>query len=77
MGTGLTGLRKLGEHTYIIDCKVCGKSEAWYGDINKYRYILKAAYRSPRGNWNYRKAYCCSWTCYIKGLLKSTAEKQV
>ena len=72
-----TGLRKIYENTYIINCKVCGKSQCWQGRIENYRYTLRTYYKRPSGSHGFRKAYCCSWSCYIKALLKSTAEKQV
>ena len=72
-----TGLRPIAVNTYMIDCKVCGKSVCWYGKLENYRYVLRAWYTTERGNHSYRKAYCCSWSCYIKALLKSTAEKQL
>ena len=72
-----TGLRRVFENTYIIDCKVCGKKICWYGRLENYRYVLRQWFKTERGNYSHRKAYCCSWSCYIKALLKSTAEKQV
>ena len=73
----MTGAKRIAENTYLITCKICGKKEAWYGRLEKYRYTLKQYHRTTAGNHNKKKAYCCSWSCYIKGLLESTAEKQV
>lgn len=72
-----TGLKVVAVNTYMITCKVCGKKICWYGKLENYRYVLRAWYKTERGNHNYRKAYCCSWSCYIKALLKNTAEKEV
>ena len=72
-----TGLRKVFENTYIIECKVCGKKFCWHGIIENYRYVLRQWLRTERGKYSHRKAYCCSWTCYIKALLQSTAEKPI
>lgn len=72
-----TGLRPIAVNTYMIDCKVCGKSVCWYGKLENYKYVLRNYYKRPSGTHGFRKAYCCGWSCYIKALLESTAEKQV
>lgn len=68
--------KKIGENTYIFNCCECGKKEAWYGKMSSYRYTLGYAYQRPSGSWGTRKVYCCSWSCYVKGLIKATLAKK-
>lgn len=73
---GETRVKVLAQNTYRITCMICKTEHIFYGQLYEYKYKLSFYYVNKNGHHEVRKGYACSWSCYIKGLLESTANKK-
>lgn len=64
------GIEAIGRNGYRFHCYICKKEREFFGEVGSYRYRVY-------DNRARLQRYCCSWSCYIKGLLKTTAAKKV
>lgn len=71
-----TGIKKIDANTNLITCRMCGKSQTWTGLLENYRYRYFTYYRNKKGKLQRANAYCCGWSCYVKGLLKEALQKE-
>lgn len=74
----VTRLKRVDKFWSLMTCAECGKERLLKERDRDIRY----SYNEPRLNSKgriigYRKRYCCSWTCYIRSLLKVTENKMV
>lgn len=63
------GIVAIGGNTFKYKCFICNEERIRHGDLTTYRWLI----------WDRRAGkhrICCCWSCYIKALLKLTAEKK-
>lgn len=70
------GIKRVDAWSYEIDCIECGKHQLWVGMLENYKYRLMELHRNEKGRIKHVMAYTCSWTCYVKALIKATLNKE-